>query len=67
VADDSPKKLTPEEWKELEAKWKALNEAGLKAYQAGMLEEAVKAHEEELEINRRRYPKEEYPDGHQNK
>ncbi|HEV3439068.1 MAG TPA: CHAT domain-containing tetratricopeptide repeat protein [Gemmata sp.] len=64
-ADDSPKKLTPGEWKELEAKWKALNEAGLKAYQAGMLEEAVKAHEEELEINRRLYPKEEYPDGHQ--
>jgi CHAT domain-containing protein/tetratricopeptide (TPR) repeat protein len=64
-ADDPPKKLTAEERKELEAKWTALNEAGLKAYQAGMLEEAVKAHEEELEINRRLHPKEDYPDGHQ--
>jgi CHAT domain-containing protein/tetratricopeptide (TPR) repeat protein len=63
-ADDPPKKLTAEERKELEVKWKERNDAGLKAYPAGRHLEAVKLCEEALGIARRLYPKAEYPDGH---
>ncbi|HKB37004.1 MAG TPA: CHAT domain-containing tetratricopeptide repeat protein [Gemmataceae bacterium] len=62
AAEDPPKKLTPEERKELEAKWKELNEAGMKYYQAGKLPEATEAAEKALETARRLYPRQDHPD-----
>src|SRR5579872_353543 len=63
-ADDPPKKLTAEERKELEAKQKELNEAGIKAYRASKYPDAQKAWVAALEIARRLYPKDQFPDGH---
>ena len=63
-ADDPPKKLTAEERKELEAKRVELGAAGVKASQAGKYSEAQKAFEMALEVARRLYPKDEFPDGH---
>ena len=65
-ADDPPKKLTPEQKKELVAKLKELDAAGFKAYQARKLPEATKSFEEALDVARRLYPKGEFPDGHAN-
>ena len=65
-ADDPPKKLTPEERKELDVKQRELNTAGVKHYQNGKYPEATKAFEESLGLARRLYPKNEYPDGHTN-
>src|SRR5262249_58387603 len=62
AAEDPPKKLTQEERKELEAKWKELNEAGMKYYQAGKLPEATEAAEKALETARRLYPRQDHPD-----
>jgi CHAT domain-containing protein/Tfp pilus assembly protein PilF len=64
--DDPPKKLTPEERKELEAKWKELHAAGEKASRAKKTAEAVKAFESALEIARRLYYRLDYPQGHVN-
>jgi CHAT domain-containing protein/tetratricopeptide (TPR) repeat protein len=65
-ADDPPKKLSPEERKELEAKRKELSTAGIKAYEAGKPAEAIKAFQNALEVARRLYTKADFPDGHDN-
>jgi CHAT domain-containing protein/tetratricopeptide (TPR) repeat protein len=56
--DPPPKMLTPKERKELVAKWKELNVAGQKHYEAGNLAEATEA----LETARRLYAKQDHPD-----
>src|SRR5437762_2777222 len=66
LADDPPQKLTPEQRKELEAKWKDLTDVGSKAYQEKKYPEAAKAFEGALGMARRLYPKDEFPDGHAN-
>ena len=63
-ADDPPKKLTPGERKELKAKSQAANAAGLKAYQAGKIDDAVRSVEEGLKIARRLFNPIEFPNGH---
>jgi len=63
-ADEPPKKLTPEERSELDAKAKALSDAGFKAYRTGQIYEAVQSFTDALLIARRLYPNDEYPDGH---
>src|SRR4051794_28142577 len=64
--EDPPKKLTAEERKELEAKWKEQITDANKAYDARQYAEGQKALEAALEIARRLYPKSEYPEGHAN-
>jgi CHAT domain-containing protein/Tfp pilus assembly protein PilF len=64
-AGDPPKKLTPEERKELETKWKDLTNAGVKAYRDGSINDAVNAFQEALTVSRRVYPKSDYPEGHE--
>jgi tetratricopeptide (TPR) repeat protein/CHAT domain-containing protein len=64
AAEDPPKKFTPEERKQLEAKLQEVHEAGVKQYQAGKVAEAAKTLEEGLGIARRLYPREAYADGH---
>ena len=59
------KKLTAEERKELEAKWKESALAAIKAQRAGQLPEAAKAIRDAIEVARRLYPKDEFPDGHE--
>ncbi len=66
LADDPPAKLTPQERKAQEAKWKELMTTGVKAYRAGKPAEATKAFEAALEVSRGLYPREEFPDGHAN-
>jgi CHAT domain-containing protein/tetratricopeptide (TPR) repeat protein len=58
--EQPPKKLTPEERKELEAKWQELNQVGLKHYQAGKLVEATEATKQLVETARRLYPKQDH-------
>jgi CHAT domain-containing protein/tetratricopeptide (TPR) repeat protein len=65
-ADDPPRKLTAEERTELEAKWKELDAAAVKAFQAGRYADALKAAEPALELARRLYAAIEFPDGHEN-
>jgi CHAT domain-containing protein/tetratricopeptide (TPR) repeat protein len=62
AAEDPPKELPPEERKELEAKWKELNEAGLKHYRADKVAEAAEAFEKALATARRLYPKQDHAD-----
>jgi CHAT domain-containing protein len=62
AADDPPKELTPEERKELEAKWKEFRSAQGRYYQAGKLSEAAEAAQKALETARRLYPKQDHPD-----
>jgi len=64
--EPAPKKLTPEERKELEAKWKELNSTGTKHYQVGHLVEATEWREKGLAAARQLYPPAEFPDGHPN-
>ncbi len=59
-----PKKLTPEERKELQLRWKELTRAGEKLYEAGKRVEATRTLQEALEVARRLYPVTEFPDGH---
>ncbi len=66
TADDPPKELTPEERKDLETKLRDSMMAGVEAYQAGKVPDAIKATESSVEIARRLYPKAEYLDGHPN-
>jgi CHAT domain-containing protein/tetratricopeptide (TPR) repeat protein len=56
-----PNKLTPEERKELEAKWQERVLAGVKYYRAGQLPEATEAAEKALATARRLYPKQDHP------
>jgi CHAT domain-containing protein/tetratricopeptide (TPR) repeat protein len=61
---DPPKKLTDEERKALRATWRETTVAGLQAHRAGKADDAAKAFEAALDLARRLYPKDEYPDGH---
>jgi CHAT domain-containing protein/tetratricopeptide (TPR) repeat protein len=65
-AENAPKKLTPEERRELETKREELSALGVKAYAAGNIDQAANALTEALRISRQLYPKDEYPDGHAN-
>jgi CHAT domain-containing protein len=60
AADDPPKELTPEQRKELEAKWKELTGAFGRSYQAGKLPEAAAAAQKALETARRLHPKQDH-------
>jgi CHAT domain-containing protein/Tfp pilus assembly protein PilF len=62
AADDPPDKLTPEQRKELQAKWEELNTAAVKHYRAGKLPDAAEAFEKALETARQLYPKQDHPD-----
>jgi len=65
AADEpSPKKLTPEERKELQARWKELTSAGDKYYETRKLTEATETYAKALAVARRLYPATEFPDGH---
>ncbi len=64
--DDPPKKLTEAEKKDLEAKWVKALTAGMNAYEAGKMGDAVNAFEEGLKAARRLYNAADYPDGHNN-
>jgi CHAT domain-containing protein/tetratricopeptide (TPR) repeat protein len=61
---DEPGKLTPEERAELETRWQELWSTAGKAFQAGKLADAEKPCREALEIARRLYPVDEFPNGH---
>jgi hypothetical protein len=65
-AAEPPKKLTPEERKELDGKLREALIAGNKAYQAGKLVEATKSFEEAMKVVRQLYDKAQFPDGHPN-
>jgi CHAT domain-containing protein/Tfp pilus assembly protein PilF len=56
--------LNPEQQRKLEKEAWELNGRGLKLYQQGRLQEARKACERSLQILRRLYPPERFPDGH---
>jgi tetratricopeptide (TPR) repeat protein len=61
AADDPPPKmLTPDERKELEARWEEFQNAGVKHAKAGKLAEATAALEKALETARRLYPKQDH-------
>ncbi|MBX9579171.1 MAG: CHAT domain-containing protein [Gemmataceae bacterium] len=66
AADDPPpkKELTPEERKELKARWASATAASVKAYRAGELNDAEKAADEALRLAGELYPASDYPDGH---
>jgi tetratricopeptide (TPR) repeat protein len=61
---EPPEKLTPEQRKELEAKWQELNTAIGQAYSKGQLPTATKVAREALDVARQLYPTAEYLDGH---
>ena len=63
-ADDPPKKLTPAERKELDAKCDKLLDAAREAYVAGKYPEATRLMTEALTVTRQLYPKADFPDGH---
>ncbi len=65
-AEDPPKKLTADERKELALKMQDWVGVALKATRAGKTDEEGKAWAEALKIARQLYPKEQYPDGHEN-
>src|SRR5262249_34843581 len=65
-ADDPPKKLTSEERKELEVRWNELRATGRKQLAAGKADEAEKSLLRALELCRRLYGKDEFPNGHPN-
>lgn len=64
AADDPPRKLTADERKELDEKLKDRSAVALKHYQAGEFTSAHTAFEEVLAISRRRFPTDEFPNGH---
>jgi tetratricopeptide (TPR) repeat protein len=61
-ADDPPKELTPEQRKELDARWKELRSALLQSYRAGKLSEAAETATKALETARRLYPTQDHPE-----
>src|SRR5262249_32888233 len=61
AADDPPTELTPEQRKELEAKFKELTDAMVRFDRAGKLPEAAEAAQKALETARRLYPKQDHP------
>src|SRR5262249_17414052 len=64
AAEGPPNKLTPEERKQLEAKFREVQAAADNQYQLGKIAESAKFLEEGLSVARRLSPREEYPDGH---
>ena len=66
AADEPPKKLTPAQIKDLEAKRLELMGAGIKLYQSGKYAEATKTFEDALEMARRLYTRAAFPNGHGN-
>src|SRR5829696_6907107 len=65
-ADDPPKKLTPDERKDLEEQWQERVSTARQSYEQSKFAEATKSFEEALQVVRRLYPKAEYPDSHPN-
>jgi tetratricopeptide (TPR) repeat protein len=66
AADEpAPKKLTPEERKEFETRWRELLLAGIKHAQVGKKADAAATLEKALAAARRLYPAAEYPNGHE--
>src|SRR5262249_22967212 len=65
TADDPPKKLTPEERKDLEARLAESANSGQKHYQAGRMADAATAYTKALETARTLYPKADFPNGHE--
>jgi CHAT domain-containing protein len=61
AADDPPKELTPEQRKELEAKWKEFASVLVQSYRAGKLPEAAEAAKKALETARRLFPQQDHP------
>jgi tetratricopeptide (TPR) repeat protein len=66
LAEDPPKKLTPEQHTELETKWKELTKTGIKVYQVGKFSDALKSWEDALKLAHQLYNVAEFPDGHKN-
>src|SRR5262249_45050795 len=58
--DPPPKKLTPQERKQLEAKWQEHAFASLRHAQAGKMGEATETVEKALDVARRLYPKQDH-------
>jgi CHAT domain-containing protein/tetratricopeptide (TPR) repeat protein len=56
--------LTADQRRKLEQEARQLNELGVRHHQAGRLDEALKLVEKALQICRRLYPAERFPDGH---
>jgi CHAT domain-containing protein/tetratricopeptide (TPR) repeat protein len=65
-AEDPPKKLAPEERKELEVKWKELHAAGDQAYRERKYADAIDSFEKGVKVARQLYNAVEFPDGHEN-
>jgi len=65
-ADEPAKELTDEERGALEKRAKELNQQSFPLYQDGKYAAATKVLEKSLEISRRVYPVDKYPDGHPN-
>jgi CHAT domain-containing protein/tetratricopeptide (TPR) repeat protein len=61
VADEPPKQLTPEERKELQARWKEQNTTAARYYEAGKLPEAAEAAKKALETARHLAAKQDHP------
>jgi CHAT domain-containing protein/tetratricopeptide (TPR) repeat protein len=61
AADDPPKELTPEERKELQARWQEFTSSLIQSARAGKLPEAAGAGKKALEAARRLYPKQDHP------
>jgi CHAT domain-containing protein/Tfp pilus assembly protein PilF len=66
AADDPPKEPSPEERAQLEQQAKELNERAVALYGQGRYPEATKLMQQALEVFRKLYPKEHYPQGHLN-
>jgi CHAT domain-containing protein/tetratricopeptide (TPR) repeat protein len=56
--------LTPAQRQQLEKRARELNQQGTERYIQGRLDEALKLREQALQISRRLYPPERFPDGH---
>jgi CHAT domain-containing protein len=56
--------LTPPQRQQLEKEARELNEQGFQCYQQGRWDQALKLVEQALQVRRRLYPPQRYPDGH---
>ena len=66
VGAEPPGKLTLQQRKELEARWKGLMLEGAKSYRSGQVPRAVRSFKEALRVAQRLYPTAECPRGHAN-
>jgi CHAT domain-containing protein/tetratricopeptide (TPR) repeat protein len=64
MAEEAPKKLTPQQRKEIRAQLLEHNRAGLRHYRAGQLVAATAAFEKAVTAARQLYPPAEFPNGH---